>query len=298
MRMKIKLPSEKVSKVLSIIMITILVSNFIAPSIVTASAIPQRSSLKCHYTLSGKPVIVTFYDDPPRTHCPPQRVVPQGPDGNGSTHFRSRDPQLGYSTTYTYGATGVNDHETAVSGILNDDIGIGNGFTDEQDNWWHIGIGDNTEPDSGCDDPPVIWGEYIPSGSSAGWIPLVCATYGNTYQLSIVYDTYIWEFAFFVNGTERASVWFEDQGAYVGEYGNTEFLEKSSSPSCPSSTYTPITTAFQYSTSPAYNGNIPSFHNDVPRNSINLYNETGGGSFGSCWDIDISSSPSYTITYQ
>jgi len=239
-------------------------------------------TLACTYHTDSGPVKITYY------HTTSQRC----PDLILKHKHNPTDPQLGYTTTSSEGATGVNDKEVADNAILTNNIGIGQAFTDNNGNWFHNGIGENTDGTT-CTNPPEIWGEYKQSGSSTyGEVALICTHYGDTSQISTVYDSHISEFAWFVNGTERASVSFSGEGSTVGTTAPIDMIEtSSSSPSCLSADYTTFTHALEYSTSDANNGSPPTYTD--PSNWA-TYNS---GWPTTCWSESNSGSTPLTLTF-
>ena len=266
--------------------VTIAVALFILATFASVPSANAASQMKCVYLVGGQTLTVTYYN-PSQSTCP--RVF-TGNQGKPT----SSDSQYGFSTTGSSGKYGVNDHEVAVKWILQDSIGIGNGFTDNNKNWWHIGIGNNVDGTT-CTTAPEIWGEVQgSSASSPTEIPLMCTHYASSSQLSIVYDSGLNppEFAYFVNGTEKASVSFQGEGSTVSP-GNTEMIEYAGTPACPPSTthYTTYTTAFEYANSAANKGKLPTF-SDPSSSTISPY-----GSFPSCWTDGYTTPAPYTIWF-
>jgi hypothetical protein len=182
----------------------------------------------------------------------------------------------------------------AVNWLLVNNIAIGQAFYDNNGNWFHNGIGENTDGTT-CTNPPEIWGEYKQLGFPYGEVPLICTHYGDTSQISTVYDTTIGEFAWFVNGTERASVSFSGEGSTVGDASFPEswdFIESAStSPPCLSNTYTPYNYALEYTIYPAYNGVLPTFNDP---STISPYNPDWPTT---CWLESNSGTAPLSISY-
>ena len=242
-------------------------------------------TLTCTYHTQDGPVKVTYYQVS-FDKCPHIFIKPKS----------SHDPQYGYLTTASNGAYGINDKEVATNWILTNNIAIGQAFFDNNGNWFHNGIGENTDG-SVCTNPPEIWGEYLISGHTMyGEVALVCTKYGDTSQISTVYDSHISEFAWFVNGTERASVSFTGEGSKVGDSSypqSYDFIETSaSSPACPSTSYFVYNHALEYSTSAANNGVLPSF-TDPTQFSLSVFNSNWPTT---CWGIGRTASP-FQIEY-
>lgn len=207
----------------------------------------------------------------------------------------TNDPQYGYSTTDSSSSSGVQDEETANQPIVSNGIGVGNGFTDNLGNWLHIGIGDNTGGSS-CTNPPVIWGEYAISGTYYE-LPLVCGSYGSTYQLTVIADDQQghWYWDYFIGTTNYASWYVGLNSIGVGSNGNAEFIETTSVPCLSGGWQTVYQHAFKYATmplSPSGLGSTP--FSTASSSSISSYNNNWSTS---CWSETLSSSAPWSISY-
>jgi hypothetical protein len=170
------------------------------------------------------------------------------------------------------------------------------GFNDQNSNWEHIGIG-NDITGSTCSNPPVIWMEWIMKSGASGRFALACTSYGTESRLTIAYDTYISQFAWFINGAEKASVSFSGEGSYIGSNGHLDMIEYTgtSAPPCPGM-YDGGTTyrnALQYGGT-AYNGVLPSTYN----NPSHVYSYDSNPAFGSCWGRTLYVPAPYAISFQ
>lgn len=212
-----------------------------------------------------------------------------------STHSHSTDPQLGWSTSASYGKYGINDYQTADQEFLTNNIMIGEALTTSTGWWIHLGIGNNKcsgSTCSTCSNPPVIWGEYKYGSNPYIEVPLACASYGSTYELSIIADgqgSWFW----YINQNSNAGV---DTGdATINSGGSVNFIEKTGT-TTPSGidgdTHTIFTYSLEYVTSAGtFNFANPSY------SSIHFYNLTWDVSPSSSWSTTITSSAPYTIQY-
>jgi len=135
--------------------------------------------------------------------------------------------QLGWSTTDSSAQKGINATYYNDQVFLQGNIGILEGFTDNNNYWINIGVGIQTQG-SGCANPPVLWEEVVnPSGIVVAHYSLGCLTYGSTEQLSIIYDsrTGYNRWGWFFSQGELST--YNTGGSKIGNYGHVNMIESS-----------------------------------------------------------------------
>ena len=202
--------------------------------------------------------------------------------------------QLGWSTTDSQGARGINVTQYNDQIFLKGSIGILQAFYDDKSYWINIGVG-NDVAGSGCSNPPVLWEEVINSNNvRVAHNSLGCLSYNSTSQLSIIYDSRAGYNAWGWFNAQGELTTYDTGGIKVGTSNPSQFnmIESNTTTSSRSPTYqkTIFTNGLQYTTS-TYGGTFPSFSNpSTPatyRNSAPSYFDTSRNS-PAPWSFDFS----------